>query len=149
MAWTPNQDRSYDKAEAYEYMELYQLRYDGKVFQLTGTERIPYDRLLPGATLSNPGLSNAVPDGEDLLFPMSGVTEKATAAQAGVVRWKRGEQGWRPISWMPITPEDQSFEPTLIRDVDGTLLFCARGASEPEYYDIRIWRSDDGGQRWK
>jgi hypothetical protein len=149
IAWTPNQDRTYDKSEAYEYLELCQLRYDGKSLQVTGTERIPYSRLLSGATLSNPGLSNAIPDGADLLFPMSGVTGKATAAQAGVVRWKRGEQGWRATSWTPITREDQSFEPTLIRDVDGSLLFCARAAAEPEYYDIRIWRSTDGGQHWK
>jgi hypothetical protein len=149
MAWTLNQDRSYDKAEAYEYMELSQLRYDGKSFQVTGTERIPYERLLPGATLANPGLSNAIPDGEDLLFPMSSAAERPTAAQAGLVRWKRGEQGWRPISWTPITPMDQSFEPTLIRDVDGSFLFCARAASEPEYHDIRVWRSDKGGEAWK
>ena len=36
----------------------------------------------------------------------------------------------------------------MIRDVDGALLFCVRGGDEPDYQDIRVWRSGEGEAEW-
>jgi hypothetical protein len=67
---------------------------------------------------------------------------------AGVTRWRYSKEVWGPVSFVPVTGEDGSVEPSLIRDVDGALLFCCRGGGEPNYNDIRIWRSRDAGLTW-
>ena len=144
--WTADRDAPFRGAETYEYMELHQFAYDGTTFRVTVTERVPFNRLLAGDSLENPGLSSALPDGDDLLFPMGG--RIGGARGSGVTRWQRGPAGWRPVAWLPVTGPDGSFEPTLVRDIDGSLLFCARGAGEPDRFDIRVWRSSDGGKTW-
>ena len=144
--WTADRDAPFKGPETYEFMEIYQFAYDGRSFQVTRSDRIEFDRLLAGTLLNNPGLSAALADGDDLLFPMGG--QIADGQGSGVTRWRRGADGWRPVAWHPVTSSDHSFEPTLIRDVDGSLLFCARGGAEPDYFDIRIWRSSDGAQTW-
>ncbi len=37
----------------------------------------------------------------------------------------------------------------MVRDRDGSLLFCVRGGREPDYNDVRIWRSPDAGVSWE
>ena len=143
--WTPDRDAPFRGAETYDLTEVYQFAYDGRSFKVTRTDRFEFDRLLAGTRIHNPGLSAAVADGDDLLFPMGPVADRDGS---GVTRWRRGAEGWRPVAWHPVTSADGSFEPTLIRDVDGSLLFCARGSGAPDYFDIRIWRSSDGAQTW-
>jgi hypothetical protein len=156
-AWPAAADRPFKGAEAFEYMELQQYGYDGRTFRVDATERVPYHELLPGWTLYNPGISNAIPDGDDLLQPLSAKPGADPAIRSyagcgsGVVRWRRGGNGWRPIEFLVATGEDPSvgyIEPTLIRDVDGSLLLAARYGPESEHSDIRIWRSADGGKSW-
>jgi hypothetical protein len=65
------------------------------------------------------------------------------------MRWRRTGDAWRATAYVPVTGVDGAFEPSMVRDVDGTLLFCARGSKEPESNDIRIWRSKDAGQSWE
>ncbi len=149
IAWTADQESVYPGEQSYEYVELYQLAYDDDGFRHTQTERIPYGDLLPGAVLANPGLTNAIADGEDLLFTMGGGIEGGSAS--GLTRWRRQADKWRPVSMVPITDPDGSFEPSLIRDGDGTLLFCARGGRDEEgrrRLQSRVWRSQDGGESW-
>lgn len=144
--WTADREAPFRDAEVYEFMEIYQFAYDGRSFQVTRTDRLEFDRLLAGTSLQNPGLSAAIADGDDLLFPMGGRISGGSGS--GVTRWRLGADGWRPVAWHPVSGPDGSFEPTLIRDVDGSLLFCARGSGEPDYFDIRIWRSSDGARTW-
>ena len=149
IAWTADQNSVYPGEQMYAYVELYQLTYDDSGFQLIHTERIAYDGLLAGAVLANPGLTNAIADGEDLLFTMGGGIEGGTAS--GLTRWRRQEGAWMPVSWVPITDPDGSFEPSLIRDLDGSLLFCARGGRDEQgrrRLQSRVWRSSDGGETW-
>ena len=93
-------------------------------------------------------MTNAIPDGDDFLVGMTGGKidaatlktqgpEVATAGGAGVMRWKREGNIWRATAYVPVTGVDGAFEPSLIRDVDGTLLFCGRGSKQPESNDIR------------
>ena len=145
--------------EAYWYFEVHQFAYDGKTFKVTATERVPLAQLIQGWTIQDGGLTNAIPDGNDLLVGMTGGKIEGTRlkqanpsvanlAGAGVMRWHHDGKAWRPISFVPVTGTDGSFEPSLIRDTDGKLLFSARGSREPDYNDIRVWRSEDNGATW-
>ncbi len=149
IAWTADQKSTYPTGQSYHYGEVYQLAYDGTSFLVTETQRIPYDRLLEGALISNPGMTIAIPDGEDLLFAMGGGIQDGFGA--GLTRWSRQKGSWRPTSWVPITGPDGSFEASVIRDLDGSLLFSARAGRDQQgrrRLESRVWRSQDGGQSW-
>jgi hypothetical protein len=157
-AWRPDRAGPYEDTEAHESFELCQLAYDGSELRVTGTERIEYGELLPGRVLTNPGITNAIADGDDLLFAMGENIDSCGTRNprllggsfrgSGVARWRRGAAGWRPHGFVPITESDASFEPSVVRDVDGSLLFCARGVGETAGNDIRVWRSTDAGRTW-
>ncbi len=150
IAWTADQESVFLGNEMYAYLEVYQLAYDDEGgFRMIGEERIPYGELLEGAVLSNPGLTNAIADGEDLLYTMGGGIEDGRGS--GLTRWRRLDGKWRPVSWVPVTEPDGSFEPSVIRDLDGSLLFCARGGRDElgrRRLQSRVWRSQDGGESW-
>ena len=149
LAWTADQQSVYPEGQKLNYVELYQLAYDGSRFELIETERIPYQEVLDGSELANPGMTNAIADGEDLLFAMGG--RIGDGSGAGLTRWRRQGGKWRPVSWVPITGPDNSFEASVIRDRDGSLLFCARAGSDEEgrrRLESRVWRSQDGGKSW-
>jgi hypothetical protein len=112
-----------------------------------------------GTSCLSPGfLTNGIQDGDDLLLPMSG-GKAAGPSGTGIARWRRAGGSWRPVSFVPVSGADGSGEPSLVRDLDGALLFCARGSRDARYWeasesetpdnDIRVWRSRDGGQSWR
>jgi len=146
----------YRGSESYRYFEVHQLSYDGETFRVLGSQRRGGDELLDGWTFLNGALRNGIADGEDLLVGMVGGRKEAVGS--GVMRWRRKEGIWRPVSYVPVTADDGSFEPSLVRDLDGHILFAARGRrglsnQEPAgtptpQHDIRVWRSHDGGKTW-
>jgi hypothetical protein len=104
--------------------EQFQFAYDGDAFRVLSMNLVE-KRLIPGMT-------NAIPDGDDLLFTMW-----EAGGHAGIARWRHDSQdGWQRISYVPIA-EGHS-EPSLIRDVNGSFLFSARLG-----FDIRVWHSED------
>lgn len=137
----------------YDFFDLHQFGYDGETFSVTRTDRFDLDALLPGWQLLNRPLRNAIPDGDDLLFGMQG--RKAGADDeplgSGLTRWQYGEQGWRPVSFVPVTQGIRAFEPTVIRDTDGSLLYCVRPlwGEEQIRSDVMVWRSADNGATWE
>ena len=158
--------RPYQGSQRYEFFELKQYVFDGKVFQVTRNERFLFSQLLPGWSLTNPGITSAIPDDDDLLFAMAGGKIGSSAPTfgaeecrrlglvhdqhnvgCGVVRWRRHKNAWHPISFLPVT-DDNSMEPSLVRDIDGALLLSARGGRESTQNDIRVWRSVDRGKTW-
>ena len=147
--------RSYREAASYQYLELQQYRYDGARCRVLSTTRVPYSELLEGWTLSNPAMGNAIADGDDLLLGLSGNESRADdrttsfGLACGISRWTRDATGWRPVSFVPVTDLSGWFEPSLIRDLDGALLFAARGASAATMNGIAVWRSADGGRTWR
>ena len=138
--------------QAFMYYEVQQYCYDGKTFQITSKERVVATEWIPGWDLFSHSLCTAIPDGDDLLLPMSGKpVVKAQQSHygwetnvAGLLRWRRGDQGWRPVEFHPATEPEGFIEPTVVRDVDGSLLLCGR-----KPFDIRVWRSPDSGRTWK
>ncbi len=149
----PRGSGSADPSESYSYLELHQLAYDGEVFQVAKSERLAEDALLPGWSLII-SLMTAIPDGDDLLFAMQGHRADEPGS-SGLARWRKVGGEWRPVSFVPITGGDGATEASAVRDVDGSLLFSARGGS-PEAsgsptasHDIRVWRSQDNGETWE
>jgi len=96
-----------------------------------------------GYVFTAPGLTWGIPDGDDLLYAL--MAKRSGVTISGVTRWKRRGGIWRPVHFLPVTdPAQDWYEPSLIRDTDGSLLFSAR----IDQAMIRVWRSTDGGKTW-
>jgi hypothetical protein len=148
-AWARDSDRAFPPAELYEYLEVQQFAFDGVRFKVERTDRIPTDRLLPGWRIEHPGISHAVADGDDFLLAVRGSADR-TNVGSGVMRWRRGEKGWQAVSFVPIEEFDNAHGPSLMRDLDGSLIFCAAGTFGTEFdNDARLWRSRDSGATWQ
>jgi hypothetical protein len=101
-------------------------------------------------------MRNAIADGDDLLLGLSGneiragIQPESYGLGCGVARWRRGASGWRPVGFVQATDNAGWFEPSLIRDLDGSLLMSARGAPQTAAINtVSVWRSTDGGAAWK
>jgi len=148
----PYSQNSFADAEAYSDLEVQQYAFDGRTFRVTSSRRCALTDLLQGWRISNGGLTNAVADGDDLLVAMVGTERRGNAdgkrfGGAGLLRMRREGDEWRPVSFAPITPLNQTIEPSVVRDIDGKLLASARGGGERRH-DVRVARSDDGGRTW-
>ena len=128
-------------------IEMSQFRYDGGAFTASPPVRYTGTGIPVGDTgwaIVNAGLSPAIADGNDLLHAVS------CRGAAGVARFQYfgTTKGWQPVAFVPVT--DESFnEPSLVRDVDGSLLFTARNkvgqvSGNRDETDIPLWRSIDG-----
>lgn len=137
-------------------LQLQQFSFDGRKFHAfaktptwdPGTLKVAGS----GWVIEKPGLSMAIPDGDDLLFPA--VAKNGKVLACGVSRWQRDDdKQWKPVAFQRVMKA--GMEPTLSRDVDGSLLFCMRGAGSSGEFAaerpnaIRVWRSTDKGQTWK
>ena len=132
-------------------LEVQQFQYNGS--QFTASPPVRLEQWSVGGAgweIKSPGLSPAIPDGNDLLMAVTCAnTGVGDASVAGVARFQYGTSGWQPTSFAPITDTGATWwEPSLIRDVDGSLLFSARNPHVNGMGDIPLWRSSDGGQGW-
>ena len=135
------------QAPAEHWHYVCQFAYDGQNFRVVKTEKKPADAPLKTAdgawTITAPGLSAAVAHGNDLLLPVSANDGKREVA--GVSRWRRAGGDWCPVAFYDVSG---GTEPSLIRDVDGSLLYSVRGAGA-DGQAVRVSRSSDSGQNWK
>lgn len=148
------------EADLHVMVELQQYRFDGKRFEITASQLVAPDAVLTGWSLPDGQLSNGIPDGEDFLLPIAG-GRPVQVAGSGVSRWRRERGEWRAVSFTPVTPNDTSCEPSLVRVSDGALLFSVRGArptavrrklitqSQVKEGDFQVWRSTDNGVTWE
>jgi hypothetical protein len=136
-----------------DFLELHQYTYDGSRFEIAARISLGRDELLDGWSLDGAGVTTAFPDGEDLLVAMSGWRGRfrgnyapgQETAVSGVARWRRGPMGWRPVSFVAVAA--QTGEPSMIQDVDGSLLMCVR-RFEGVVRNLEVFRSRDRGQTW-
>lgn len=142
-------------------IEIFQFSYQGDNFQIVSTSLKNESNPLsvpnsPWIILSG-GISMAIPDGCDLLFPVWARNE--TIECSGISRWSRINNSWQVVSFIPIAYSEINvhnyFEPSLIREASGALLFTARddGRQNPPMgtaraQDINAWRSTNGGMTW-
>lgn len=146
-------------------LEVFQLAYDGDKFRVTSKEvkktySAPFRMLDSKWNILGGGMSMAIPDGADLLFPVW--AGNGTDTCVGVSRWRRVDGSWQVVAFIPIAhskPKQHNYyEASLIRDIDGALIFAARDDGRPNMerpdwgsaveQDINAWRSTDGGMRW-
>lgn len=129
--------------------ELVQLRYDGTRMRVADRRSMAVpDGFMEEWHFLWYGLSNAIPDGEDLLSGVTlGPVEPGSVPGnpriptshphghpllgrnfgSGLCRWRYGQDGWRPVAFTPVTGADMAFEPSVVRDIDGALLMAVRG----------------------
>ncbi len=155
----------FERNEFYSFWELHQFAYDGREFRVVKSEPVQFHDLLPGWVISFGGMTSAIPDGDDMLLPISGGQE-GMASGAGVLRWSFKSGMWRPVSFDLVTGADGAahtpeliesghgniregaIEASLIRDIDGEFLLGARGRRTTGH-PVRVWKSSEHGQRWK
>ena len=126
-------------------IEVQQFSYDGKQFKASRPKRLKHWPVGDGWQITAPGLSSAIADGNDLLLAET-CAKPGVNAVSGVARFQHGTDGWQPTSFTPITdPSVIWYEPSLIRDTDGSLLFTARNNHVAGKGDIPLWRSR---RRW-
>ncbi|MFH1007246.1 MAG: hypothetical protein V1800_07070 [Candidatus Latescibacterota bacterium] len=77
------------------YAELFQFAYDGEAFRIFGKECVPWEKLLSEWDLVGNFVTNAIPDGQDLLYVMSARIGKEVVS--GVSRWQHGADGWGQV----------------------------------------------------
>ncbi len=147
------------QAGTHRYNELHQLRFDGRDLTIEHTE-IFKQPLGDGYHIHNRPLGAAIADGEYLVMGL--VCERPEELpRSGLSRWRRGPAGWQPTEFVPVTGPDRAFEPTVVRDTDGSLLMCVRSrdALKPPFPvpddrplvnagNVRLYRSTNGGQSW-
>jgi len=132
------------------YAEMFQFAYDGMEFRVLDRRPVDAATLLGDWNLVGNFVTNAIPDGQDLLYVM--IARVGEVAIAGVTRWQYGVAGWHPVSFTPVTGEAVTWsEPSLVREADGSLLLSARSHDRADpiiTFDIGIWRSTNNGNTW-
>ena len=160
--------KSHKKTKMIRRTSVYQFSYDTRFFLIDDTDVYDGDAPLratgPGSewALTWQGLKQAVPDGDDLLNPIytTGGDDPHTwlsdPMSSGVARWRRADGAWRPVSYVPVvlgapaSGNESWMEPSMVRDLDGSLLFTCRGVySASADHMVRIWRSTDNGESWQ
>ena len=168
-------DKAHKTTEMIRHTEIHQLAYDGKRFSVNRTDLFSPTNPLkaPGSdwALTWPGLKQGIPDGDDLLFPVLATagdpsTWMSFPMASGVARWRRLEGRWQPVSFVPIIGSDDPtakppfdvvynleipcmwMEPSIVRDLDGSLLFSARACYDGLNNTLRVWHSGDGAATW-
>ncbi|MAE66903.1 MAG: hypothetical protein CMJ18_21810 [Phycisphaeraceae bacterium] len=153
--------KSHKRTKVIWRTHVYQFSYDTHFFLIDDFEVYgPDEPLRPSESgtewpLLDSPLKYGVPDGDDFLVPIGAsygdLPQHKKMGSGGVSRWRRGPNGWAPVSYVPVVfNADDSLwmEPSLVRDVDGSLLFTARGAFEDDNFLVPIFRSTDGGATW-
>lgn len=148
-------------ADRHSMIEVQQYRYDGVHFTVEHSALFETGALLPGWVVTSMPLGNCLADGDDFLGTLVARPAGSDAvAGSGLVRWQRHDGRWHLCGYTPVPGAEGAFEPSLIRDCDGSLLFTVRGGlsfamegkqnseSKSCENDIRVWKSEDGGVTW-
>ena len=153
--------------------EAQQFSFDGKEFKVPRVDTYTQANPLraPGSKwrIIAPPIRMGIPDGDDLLVGVVAIPNDASVQvpahrSCGVSRWRRMDGRWQPVEFTPVVSSRMPkqprvvqghkmpilpMEPTLIRDLDGALLFTVRSAyTKYENHVVRVWRSVDG-HAWK
>jgi len=152
--------------------EIFQFSYDGKTFTSKSSElRSQNDEASlrigdTGWSILVSGLTNAIPDGDDLLFAVMAARVDGTAVGIGIIRWVFRQGTWQAVGYDPVVttsgpvpqgpnPKERCpwMEPSLARANDNSLFFSARGADSFQQegdvgqgYGMSVWHSVKAGE---
>ena len=129
------------------HVETLQSRYDGTRFEVIKRE-LAGPTPLPvagpdGWQLVAPGLTNAIPGGNDLLQPVR--ARRSGQHRSGLCRWQWQDGQWTAASFIPVCVGS---EPSLVRLADRSLMFATRLVGE-QGSTVVVWRSADAGKTWQ
>ncbi len=127
--------------------ELVQFGYDGARIDVTARDPLEGGDLFAGWTVHRQALGNAIPSGEDLIFSHVAM-RPGEKRVAGVSRWRRSGGRWWPSEFVPVTPPENPYEPSMVRDLDGSLLLCVRTGLPQTKGHFQVYRSADEGRSW-
>jgi len=130
--------------------EVHQFAYDGQRFQsVRSASGLEQSHPMAGVwQIGAPGITNAIPDGDDLLLAVSASDDSGQCA--GVARWARQGGKWQPVAFEAVTPRGEGWsEPSLVRDRDGALLYSARGSGGDRLSQVQVWRKSGDGPQWQ
>ena len=149
-------------------IEVRQVRYDGRSLSVEPPATYDPDKPLAvgleGWRLFVPGISPAIPDGDDLLLPISASHGGTGRKAVGLSRWRCPNGVWGAVSFTPIAFTDPKnehayMEPSVARDAEGRLVFAARddgridrSVKKPRTaynQDLIAWISSDSGKNWR
>jgi hypothetical protein len=133
------------RKDIHDIVQVQQYRYDGRTFMVTKDSILDPNRVISGWHVDNVSLDNPLPDGKDFLVGLvgrDGVKYKKPGCM--VSRWQFADGEWRPASVVYVEGSEGSFEPSMVRDRDGSLLLSVRRGDE-----FNVWRSADGGATWR
>ena len=133
--------------DRYHALELVQLSWQDGELRASQPERIGDGDLIRGWDFQSQSIGPALPDGDGFLMGFTARNEDGQPG-TGVMRWGWEGGAWRPLSFTPVSGDIETFEPSIIRDVDGTLLLTARGRGD-HAETLRVWESTDGGASWQ
>ena len=162
---SPDGTFNWDAGNISRKTDFFQFAYDGKTFKVVSKKELSGSIPIPGSEWSilNLGMAVAIPDGADLLLAAWGDRDGGKSHATGISRWSRSSGSWQPVEFTPIAwsneeEEHNYYEPSLVRDRDGALIFAARddGRQNVEHpawgnaleQDINVWRSGDNGKTW-
>ena len=134
---------------------LHQYTYDGSQFQIAGSAQIEPDALVPGRTVKSRPLACAIPDRDDQLLALGTQAQEPSqhgsrGSQTGLARWRRDGGGrWQIHAYTPIPGAETTSEPSVVRDLDGSLLVAARPGRGERVESLLVWRSADNGTTWE
>lgn len=131
------------------YLEVHQLAFDGSELSVTDTQLVRAEGLLSigdtGWHVMAPGLTSAIPDGDDLLFALLARRDDGGGQMCGVSRWRHADGTWRPVELWPVTTGS---EPSLVRGADERLYFNVRpGKAQGDA--LLAWAAQSAEREWE
>ena len=108
-------DRGFKKGgpgkETLQLIDVQQYRYDGDSFSITRKEKVSQYDMISGWKIDSSSMSNAIPDGDDLIMGLCGITLEGEKRSTGIARWKYKNDKWELSKYAPIA-KDGSYEPS-------------------------------------
>lgn len=133
------------RKDIHDVFQLQQYRYDGQKFTITKDQILDPNHVVRGWHIDNVSMDNPLPDGKDFLVGLVGRDGKTYPKPGCMVsRWQRQDGEWKPVRVVYVEGSEGSFEPSMVRDRDGSLLLSVRRSTE-----FNVWRSSDQGETWK
>jgi len=135
-------------SDVYGRVCMMQLRYDGTTMHITDVVEVDDNEFIQGTDSLFMSINGAIPSGDDLISGFC--TGTFGDWHSGFARWRRGDDGkWKLNHYETLMPH--TLEPSLVRDIDGSLLMLFRPwpRTNQEASTLHMMRSTDEGQTWE
>jgi hypothetical protein len=146
-------------SDVFHGIEVQQLRLEGTSIRVVHSEVLQPEALVQGWRVVNVGMGGPLLEGQT--FWMCAVAERVpTVRESGLLEWQFDGRKWCVKSFIPITDGGTWFEPSVIQDVKGRWIACARGIGNsggfpgargtlnPHAEDVVLWSAPGPRGPW-